>query len=187
MNIDYNGFLNEILQLVTSRGNGVVRVIRRSGEPPITIGVHEGAIVNVACGLYRGLPAIPRIREMVRGTLVVQHVQPQTVDSDLPGTDDLVAALSGSGAGESPISATSVDTQAISKTVLLNELPTILSRYIGPMADFVCDDEISPLRAQLAPTQVQELVTLLAENVKDPTKYRNFKEEALHALLGSGR
>ena len=187
MDIDYNGFLNEILQLVTNLGNAVVRVIRGGGEPLITIGVLEGRIVTVTCGPSRGLPALPRIREMVRGTLHVQHVKPRSMDPDLPGTDEVLSALGCSGVGVTPISATSVSAQGIGKALILNELPPLLSDYIGPMADFVCDDDLSTLKDQLSSAEVRQLITLLAANVKDPTKCQSFQTEAQQALLGSDR
>lgn len=186
MNVDSDLLLTEICRFVVKRDSGIIRVLRSGREPMITIGILGGRIVTARCGTIRGRAAIDKIRAMEDGKLHVQYTKFHTVDADLPETGEILSLLGGT-EGLEPVEPASlepeIDGRFVDKAFLSDGVLPMLRRYIGPMADFVLDDELAALSDPLPSTEVPAFITKLADNIKDPDKRGRFEEDALGTLL----
>ena len=187
MRVDYDSFLTEIRRFVANQDSGFIRVLRGSGQRVITIGVMEGEIVAVSYGTTRGQPALDKIRELESGTLHVQRTKFRSVDTDLPSTQAILSLLDGAGDLVPSSGASGVAGRFIDKTSIADRVLPLLRQYIGPMADFVWDDELATLSDPLPSTEVQAFISVLGDNIKDPRKRKHFVEEALKVLPGDAR
>lgn len=180
--IGFTELVSLIRDLVQQRKTATV-FVKTVDNHSIVIGLSEGDITSLACGLHRGLSAIPMVRKMGAGTYRLEADAPTTPSPGLPATADLLAALEGGKTLETEVaSGVEWGAGAIDPARVRDALCRLMHEFIGPIAHMVCEDTEQEFGGLQDAAAVGEFINRLSREIADPAESRQFVAAA-HAKL----
>ena len=167
--------LVSLIRDLVQQGKTATVFIKTKDNHSIVIGLSEGDITSLTCGLHRGLAAIPIIRKMDAGTYRMEAGAPNTPSFGLPSTADILAALEGGQALETQ-APSSVDSgvSAIDPARASDTLCRLMHEFIGPIAHMVCEDTAREIGGVRDAAALAEFIDRLSREIADPTESRQF-------------
>lgn len=143
----------------------------------------KGQIASLLCRNRRGIEALGILRSMANARLRFDETFLVKDEHDNLSTEAIFDALAGSVAGGAPAAAAAPLPVAPAGTAALLLTPAVkatiqrvMTQYIGPMAEIICDDHFD------AAGNMQALVQLLADEISAPAQAAKFRAEIAREL-----
>ena len=200
--LPYQALIETVRDFCTQRRTGTVFIVS-SDNRMAQVHLESGAIVALLCRGRRGLDAIAGIRDMIAGRLRFDDNFVSASETERFDTDQTLAllgccAVSGNGAAAAPRTASAPSTVAarpaapaparapapapasasggVITPAYAAKLESILTQYIGPMAEIVCADHVAEAG------DLKSLVIALSGEVPDKGQAAQFVRDAQLAL-----
>lgn len=145
----------------------------------------KGQIASLLCRNRRGIEALGILRSMANARLRFDETFLVKDEHDNLSTEAIFDALAGSfaGAEAAPAVAAAPRPAAPASTAALLLTPAVkatiqrvMTQYIGPMAEIICDDHFG------AAGNMQALVQLLADEISAPAQAAKFRADIAREL-----
>ena len=183
----YGELVSVLKQSVKDRTTGTL-FIRTDNNRSVMVGLDRGEIVMLACGVKRGLDAVPEIRAIRGGSYRLTSSAIDIGASALPPTADLLRMLEGTqpaappSPGGAPRAAEGgAESDARPAVDLLRK---IFSEFIGPIGIMVFEGVLKRLGAPRGAEEIERLIEALAGELGDPGEASRFKQTARARLKG---
>jgi len=179
--IDRDQFIALLKSLIENERTTTIYV-STDDKQLITVGIDQGQIVSLRCGIKRGERAIPMISNMRSGTYRLdEKSQPHpNVGIRLPPTEVLLHLLSGEDRSEGD--ERGGKDHAIDSQWVHDALCKVLVQYMGPIAPVVCREAIDAVGGVDSPEKVRRAVDRLADEINDTAEAERFRAQAQSEL-----
>lgn len=184
-NLTLQQLLQVLTDLVEEKRSGTL-FIHSTCNHAVTFALDKGRIFAIFHGARRGRKAIPLISQIAGGTYRFESSELSGISHDLPPTSEILNQLKTGQTGTydrtdktaaSALAQGGVSNE--SKDQLCRELKSLLSDYVGPIAEMVFDealDEIGDFCTSAGLTQT--LIDRLSLDITDPDEVTRFREQA---------
>ncbi len=140
-----------------------------------------GEIVGARFRFTRGRDALLLIKNIGLSRYAFDENKAFESDPDLPPTSEVFAIL---GEPSAPFASTPPRPMTIDVTRVRKILEMELGRYLGPMANVICKEQLGQAGTLSSPAELQRLVNELAEYVSDRNQADAFSRAVWNKLSG---
>ena len=141
----------------------------------------QGQIASLLCRNRRGIEALGILRSMANARLRFDETFLVKDEHDNLSTQAIFDALGGGSDGAAPVAVAPAQPRPAATALALTPavkatIQRVMTQYIGPMAEIICDDHFD------AAGNLQALVQLLADEISAPAQAAKFRAEIAREL-----
>lgn len=168
----YKFLLNEINQLCADKRTGTV-FITTDDEHLVRFVLQEGEIISLAFDAsHNNYDAINQVQMIKRGKVqFAENIFDQASEVPLPTTAALLSNL-----------ATIPTASMTSREVVIEQIVALLAEYIGPFAQFSCDDYLDEQGTPTDKVAFEKMLETIATEIDDETERKAFQRQALQLI-----
>ena len=179
--LSYQQLIQELRNLCAGEHSGTMFITTSENQSARFI-IDKGKITASAFRLVKGVDAFPHMQKIKKGSFsFIEGVLGKVQDLPLPDTEVILKVLENKqiSAGMPAIEPAIALSISPSFKIALEKVEHELLKFIGPIAEFICDDYINNAKSMRV---FQDLITMIdkvALEIDDPRKERQFKDQAL--------
>ena len=178
--LDYDQLISELERLCVERRTGTLFITTWDNRSARFV-ISNGEILSCSYSIKRGRDAIPLLRGMKAGSYKFAEEMFSSMDeAPLPPTAELLADLAGARPAHVP-----VEKKGWIATETTRTIKTELARFMGPIADILCEDYLAVHGTVENPEQAARMTQALSARIGEITKRLEFVKRVQARLEGN--